>query len=270
MPRASSASRSSSSAPAPRALAYQLVWTRELRLVFGHSTAASAAVLAIFIGGLGAGALLIGPRADRHPRPLALYARLEAVGRAVGRVHAGFCSRSRARPTWPSGAASLSATFVVDAPAPRALGPRPARADAPDGRDPAGGGPRGRRARATPGAAPRLCLYGANTLGAVAGAVAGDVLRVRAPRQPRARCSRRASLNLVVAVAAAPPRAQRRAACPSRRRRPRAPTRRPSGPPRAASSSRPARPWVSRSSCSSSSGTGCSRRCSAAPSSPSA
>src|SRR4030042_935926 len=38
------------------ALAYQLVWTRELRLVFGHSTAASAAVLAIFIGGGGAGA----------------------------------------------------------------------------------------------------------------------------------------------------------------------------------------------------------------------
>ena len=53
------------------ALAYQLVWTRELRLVFGHSTAAAAAVLAIFIGGLGAGSLLIGPRADRHPRPLA-------------------------------------------------------------------------------------------------------------------------------------------------------------------------------------------------------
>jgi spermidine synthase len=61
------------------ALAYQLVWTRELRLVFGHSTAASAAVLAIFIGGLGTGSLLIGPRADRHPRPLALYARLEAA-----------------------------------------------------------------------------------------------------------------------------------------------------------------------------------------------
>lgn len=61
------------------ALAYQLVWTRELRLVFGHSTAASAAVLAIFIGGLGTGSLWLGPRADRHPRPLALYARLEAL-----------------------------------------------------------------------------------------------------------------------------------------------------------------------------------------------
>ena len=61
------------------ALAYQIVWTRELRLVFGHSPAASAAVLAIFIGGLGFGSLLLGPRADRHPDPLAFYARLEGL-----------------------------------------------------------------------------------------------------------------------------------------------------------------------------------------------
>jgi len=61
------------------ALVYQIAWTREFRLIFGHSTAASAAVLAIFVGGLGLGGLLIGPRADRHPRPLALYARLEAL-----------------------------------------------------------------------------------------------------------------------------------------------------------------------------------------------
>jgi spermidine synthase len=61
------------------ALSYQIVWTRELRLVFGHSTAASAAVLAIFIGGLGFGSWLLGPRADRHPRPLGLYARLESL-----------------------------------------------------------------------------------------------------------------------------------------------------------------------------------------------
>jgi spermidine synthase len=61
------------------ALVYQLAWTREFRLIFGHSTAASAAVLAIFIGGLGLGGLVLGPRADRHPRPLALYARLELL-----------------------------------------------------------------------------------------------------------------------------------------------------------------------------------------------
>src|SRR5262245_41109963 len=61
------------------ALVYQIAWTRELRLVFGHSTAASAAVLAIFIGGLGTGGLLVGARVDRWTRPLALYARLEAL-----------------------------------------------------------------------------------------------------------------------------------------------------------------------------------------------
>ena len=49
------------------ALVYQVGWLREFRLIFGASTAASAAVLAIFIGGLGVGGLLLGPRADRHP-----------------------------------------------------------------------------------------------------------------------------------------------------------------------------------------------------------
>lgn len=60
------------------ALAYQIVWQRELRLVFGGSTAANAAVLAIFAGALGLGSALLGPRADAHPRPLRLYALLEA------------------------------------------------------------------------------------------------------------------------------------------------------------------------------------------------
>src|SRR5436305_7025802 len=61
------------------ALVYQVGWLREFRLIFGASTAASAAVLAIFIGGLGAGGLLLGGRADRHPRPLLYYATLEAI-----------------------------------------------------------------------------------------------------------------------------------------------------------------------------------------------
>jgi spermidine synthase len=52
------------------ALVYQLAWLREFRLVFGATSAASAAVLAVFMGGLGIGNLLRGRRADRHPRPL--------------------------------------------------------------------------------------------------------------------------------------------------------------------------------------------------------
>ncbi|MEA2490118.1 MAG: spermidine synthase, partial [Acidobacteriota bacterium] len=41
------------------------------------STLASAAVLAVFMGGLGAGGLFLGRYAERHARPLALYAHLE-------------------------------------------------------------------------------------------------------------------------------------------------------------------------------------------------
>ncbi len=37
------------------ALIYQTLWMREFRLVFGASTAANAAVVAIFMGGLGLG-----------------------------------------------------------------------------------------------------------------------------------------------------------------------------------------------------------------------
>jgi spermidine synthase len=59
------------------ALVYQVAWMREFRLVFGASTAANAAVLAVFIGGLGAGGLIFGSRADRASSPLALYAVLE-------------------------------------------------------------------------------------------------------------------------------------------------------------------------------------------------
>ncbi len=58
-------------------LVYETVWLRELRLVFGASTMASAAVVACFVGGLGAGGLLLGKRADAHRRPLALYGNLE-------------------------------------------------------------------------------------------------------------------------------------------------------------------------------------------------
>lgn len=61
------------------ALVYQTAWMRELTLVFGATSSATAAVLAIFMAGLGAGAALLARRVDRAPRPLLAYGVLEGV-----------------------------------------------------------------------------------------------------------------------------------------------------------------------------------------------
>src|SRR5262245_16040688 len=65
------------------ALAYEVVWLRALRLVFGTTTAATGTTLAIFLGGLGVGGLVFGRRADRVADPLRFYAQLE-FGAALG------------------------------------------------------------------------------------------------------------------------------------------------------------------------------------------
>lgn len=64
------------------ALIYQAVWLRQFRLIFGASTLASAAVLAMFMAGLGIGALKLGRKVDQSRNPLAFYGLLE-VGVAV-------------------------------------------------------------------------------------------------------------------------------------------------------------------------------------------
>jgi spermidine synthase len=61
------------------ALIYQTVWLREFRLIFGASTAASAAVLGIFMGGLGLGSAWLGRRAEAATRPLLFYGNLEVL-----------------------------------------------------------------------------------------------------------------------------------------------------------------------------------------------
>ena len=58
-------------------LVYQVAWLRELRLVFGASAVATSAVLAVFMGGLGLGGYVLGRKAAGKARPLGWYAALE-------------------------------------------------------------------------------------------------------------------------------------------------------------------------------------------------
>jgi spermidine synthase len=59
-------------------LLYEVVWMRLLGLLFGHTVYAVTTVLAAYMGGLAAGSLLLGRRADRIARPLRVYGLLEA------------------------------------------------------------------------------------------------------------------------------------------------------------------------------------------------
>lgn len=73
------------------ALIYELIWQRQLHLLFGVSTLAVSTVLAAYMGGLALGALLFGRMADRTLRPLRMYALLEAAtGASAALVPLGF------------------------------------------------------------------------------------------------------------------------------------------------------------------------------------
>src|SRR5512144_2347069 len=60
-------------------LVYELLWVRLLYQSFGSTLQSVTTVVAAYMGGLGLGAWLFGRRADRHPRPAALYGRLEIL-----------------------------------------------------------------------------------------------------------------------------------------------------------------------------------------------
>ena len=60
-------------------LVYEVVWSRELVLVFGNTTQAVSAILTGYFGGLAIGSVLGGRIADRVRRPLRLYGLLELV-----------------------------------------------------------------------------------------------------------------------------------------------------------------------------------------------
>jgi len=182
------------------ALVYQVAWQREFRLVFGASTAASAAVVAVFMGGLGLGAWVLGPRADRRANPLGFYAALEA-GVALTAAASPFLL-DLARSAYlglggttalgaPGGAAVrlVLAALVLLPPTFLAGGTlgAAARAVEPDG---------DRRRRAT------ALLYGVNTAGAVAGCLLATFWLLEAVGT-RATLWLSALANALVALAAA-------------------------------------------------------------------
>ncbi len=156
------------------ALVYQVTWFRELRLIFGASTASSSAVLAIFMGGLGLGGAKLGKRADASRNPLAMYANLEiavACAAAATPVLVKVANAAYIASGGSDALGMLGATLLRLVISVLVLGPvcflmggtLPAAAKAVERED---DGPR--RNVAT--------LYGVNTLGAVAGAVVANFL----------------------------------------------------------------------------------------------
>ena len=68
-------------------LIYESVWTHYLKLFLGHAAYAQSLVLAVFMGGMAAGAAWCGRRSDRIANPLAAYAIVEA---AIGLISLAF------------------------------------------------------------------------------------------------------------------------------------------------------------------------------------
>ncbi len=156
------------------ALAIQVGWMREFRLVFGASTAASAAVVAIFMGGLGLGNALLGRRADRVRSPLLMYAALELGVGLTAAVSPFLIDAVRGVYTALGGQSVLGlggatavrlglTTAVLAVPTILMGGTLPAAVRAAT--------PADDERRRSAG-----WLYGANTLGAVAGATASNFL----------------------------------------------------------------------------------------------
>jgi spermidine synthase len=69
------------------ALVYQVLWVRELGLLFGNTAQAAALTIAIFFTGLATGGWFWGRRAGRHPHPLRGFGVLEVGVAAAALTH---------------------------------------------------------------------------------------------------------------------------------------------------------------------------------------
>ncbi len=145
------------------ALVYQVVWVRTIGLVVGHSVVVAAAVVAVYMAGLGLGARVAGARAGAAARPLAVYGVLEA----------GIGVFALASPALLSASGSLlGASLLLLLPTTAMGATLPlmtawyARDDASLGRD-------------------MGWLYAVNTTGAVAGAAVAGFLLLPGLGQPR-------------------------------------------------------------------------------------
>ena len=85
-------------------LIYQVVWSRELVLVFGNTTQAVATIVTAFMAGLGFGSLVGGRLADTSARPLRLYGLVElAVATMAAVAPLAFHGLAEVyRGVWPS------------------------------------------------------------------------------------------------------------------------------------------------------------------------
>src|SRR5712692_2380284 len=181
------------------ALIYQTTWLREFRLVFGASTAASAAVVGVFMAGLGFGGIVLGGRPETKAKPLAFYAKLElliavSAGLSPLLILAGRHLYIALGGTGAMGmllgtiVRLILAALILGTPTFLMGGTLPAAARAV-----VAGDDIGRRAVGV--------LYGANTLGAVTGAAAGTFYCFENFGN-RATLWLAAAVNIIVALAA--------------------------------------------------------------------
>ncbi len=76
------------------ALVYQVVWNRQFLLLFGSTTAATAAVIAAFMGGMALGAFWLGRYAYRLSAPLLVYAGLEIAVALYALIFPGLLTKA--------------------------------------------------------------------------------------------------------------------------------------------------------------------------------